>query len=304
MSTNTRPTVEIILATYNGEKYLPELLKSIESQTFPGWKLLARDDCSSDFTIKMLLEWQNKHKDKVVLIDNENIRLGACKSFEKLLEKTNANFILFADQDDIWLPNKIEWLLKRTIEIEKNSSIPFLLFSDMRIENTENKMISASFAKYYGTNFEYMADAYYIAQRNIVPGCSMMINGCLKEEMLPISSFALMHDWWAAIIAAKDNRLFYIEDITMTYRLHEKNTVGINVLEKVSERISKSLRNPSGIFDAIKMHVRLIRQGKRAFKRINKKFSTVVYIGKILIHRWIIPLVSSLVPSLKRYSWR
>ena len=98
--------IDILLSTYNGEKYLNEQIISIQNQSEKDWRLLVRDDGSSDNTLRLLEYFASQDK-RIILIKDDKGNLGVVRSFEILLAQSNADYIMFADQDDVWLANKI-----------------------------------------------------------------------------------------------------------------------------------------------------------------------------------------------------
>jgi len=120
--------IDILLSTYNGEQYLRNQIESIINQTYKNWRLLIRDDGSQDKTIEILEYYLRKHKDKIVLIEDGQKHLGASKSFFRLLGYSDAKYIMFCDQDDVWLPYKIEKTYNKMKELEKNTMINLCLF--------------------------------------------------------------------------------------------------------------------------------------------------------------------------------
>ena len=127
---NQDKTIEILMATYNGEKYISEQINSIINQTYKNWKLLIRDDGSKDETLEILKEYEKKDKRINILRDTKG-NLGFVKNFEELLKNSSEEFIMFSDQDDYWLENKIELYINELIklsEIERKN--PLLLHSN------------------------------------------------------------------------------------------------------------------------------------------------------------------------------
>ena len=98
--------IDVLLATYNGEKYLKEQIDSILNQTYQNIHLIISDDCSKDETQKILKEYKEKDDRITVYIQEQN--LGYIKNFEFLLEKVESDYYMLSDQDDVWLPEKIE----------------------------------------------------------------------------------------------------------------------------------------------------------------------------------------------------
>ncbi|MHB9334492.1 glycosyltransferase, partial [Fusobacterium polymorphum] len=101
------PKIEILMATYNGEKYVGEQIDSIIHQTYKNWKLLIRDDNSTDKTLEILKEYEKKDK-RIKIIEDKKGNLGFVKNFEELLNNSKEDWVMFSDQDDYWLENKIE----------------------------------------------------------------------------------------------------------------------------------------------------------------------------------------------------
>lgn len=122
--------IEILLATYNGEKYLSEQIDSIINQTYTNWKLLIRDDGSKDKTLEILKKYEKKDKRISILRDNKG-NLGFVKNFEELLKNSSEDFVMFSDQDDYWLENKIEIYISELSKLpEEKRKEPLLLHSN------------------------------------------------------------------------------------------------------------------------------------------------------------------------------
>ena len=115
-------SLAILMATYNGEEFIREQINSILNQTYKNWKLIIHDDGSTDNTVDIIKEYTKKYPNKIILIE-DNIKCnGAKENFSHLIKIAYKNFnfdyILFSDQDDIWLPNKIEVSLSKIQEME------------------------------------------------------------------------------------------------------------------------------------------------------------------------------------------
>lgn len=102
------PLVDILLATYNGAKYLPEQLASLESQTHGDWRLIVRDDGSSDGSLDLVRDWAVETGSDLVVLEDGESRLGPAQSFGQLLARSDAPYFAFCDQDDVWLAEKIK----------------------------------------------------------------------------------------------------------------------------------------------------------------------------------------------------
>ena len=215
--------ITILLATYNGEKYLKEQLDSLFDQTYKAFTILARDDCSTDSTLEILESYE-------VEIIPSTQKLGASQNFnaivEYALEDGESDYYMFCDQDDVWLPDKIERTLKKMIEVEKRQpDIPLLIHTDLSVVNSNLEVISNSFWKYHGIDPKYNTLNRLLLQ-NVITGCSVMINKRLAEMATPVPKDAIMHDWWFGLVASAFGEVHYVDSITLLYRQHADNEMG------------------------------------------------------------------------------
>ncbi|HND46573.1 MAG TPA: glycosyltransferase, partial [Chitinophagales bacterium] len=140
--------VDILLATYNGERFLQKQIDSILQQTYSNFTIYIRDDGSKDGTIKIIKDYAQKYPNKIIFIEDILGNLGVTQNFNELMKYSSANYIAFSDQDDIWLPNKIEQSLKVLADLEnKHQGTPAFVYSDMQIINEEDQFTYPSFWK-------------------------------------------------------------------------------------------------------------------------------------------------------------
>lgn len=226
------PKVEILLATYNGEIYLEDLLKSILNQTYENWNLIIRDDCSTDNTIKIINKFKKYYPTKVIIIENDKERLGACQNFHELLKYSTAKYLFFCDQDDIWLKNKIEISMKKMLKLEKKygQNYPILIHTDLKLINSSNNIISNSFWVYSSIDPEKMYLPEILFSQGVIMGCTVLINESAKRNSLPIPVKALMHDTWISLRIVKYGKIDNINVPTILWRQHERNTSAIKKL--------------------------------------------------------------------------
>ncbi|MBU1715693.1 MAG: glycosyltransferase, partial [Proteobacteria bacterium] len=141
--------IEILLSTYNGGKYLREQLDSLLAQTCNDWVLLVRDDGSSDDTVIILEEYRTRHPEKIGIVSGGKKRLGACASFAFLLAQSTAPYVMFCDQDDVWLPEKVEVTFESMLSAEsKMPGLPVLVHADMYVTDNVMSVIAESFWRY------------------------------------------------------------------------------------------------------------------------------------------------------------
>lgn len=219
--------IDILLATYNGEKYLSEQIESIFDQTFVDWKLLIHDDGSKDNTVSIIKAYQEKYPEKIIFLDDKMQTGGAKNNFSYLLEYSNAEYIMFCDQDDVWFRDKIEstyTAMKR--EECKRPDIPLLVHTDLEIVDKQLKCLHKSFLNYIGLDPSLGMKINYLLCQNCVTGCTVLINKKLKEICGKIPKDALMHDWWLALVASCFGNIIFVNKQTLAYRQHEFNTLG------------------------------------------------------------------------------
>jgi glycosyltransferase involved in cell wall biosynthesis len=219
-------TIDILLSTYNGDPYLKELMDSVLNQTFKDWRLIVRDDGSSDGTYEILLNYCKQFPDKITLVNNKETHLGACQSFAQLLEYSTAKYIMFCDQDDVWLPTKIAVTLNRMCELESlHEGLPILIHTDLKVVDKDLTIISESFWKFQHINPDLKKINNLLIMNNVT-GCTMMINRELKMLSRSIPEGSVMHDWWIALVASVFGLTAYINSATILYRQHGKNDTG------------------------------------------------------------------------------
>jgi len=134
--THNAHDVAIIMATYNGEKYISDQIKSIQNQTFRDWTLYIRDDGSKDDTVKIINALSDADK-RIKIIQDENGNIGFNRNFYELLSKTSEEYVFFSDQDDKWLPQKLERILVAIKSSEGPDKGPTLVHCDCSVADAE-----------------------------------------------------------------------------------------------------------------------------------------------------------------------
>jgi len=222
----------ILLATYNGEKFLESLINSILSQTFKNWILLIHDDGSTDHTLDIIYKYKDLYPNKIKLIEDNNIFKSAKANFAYLMQYAKEHFndyqyIMFADQDDVWFPTKIEISLKKILDIEKKygKDLPILVYTDLVVVDELLRVISCSFWKYQRINPKHNSFNRLLIQ-NVVTGCTILTNKPALDIATPVPKEAIMHDWWLALVVSAFGILDFIPTPTILYRQHPLNDTG------------------------------------------------------------------------------
>ena len=230
------PTIDILLATFNGEAFLAEQIESLLAQSFTDWRLLVRDDGSSDESTAIVRRYVSQYPGRVLLIEDQDTGLGAAGNFARLMEHSRAPYVMLCDQDDVWLPHKIERMLAaiRELEAESAAELPLLVCSDLTVVDRDLKVMQPSFWWYMLIDPVSGSSVNRLMGQNMVTGCASICNRRLVELTLPIPAEALMHDWWMALVAAALGELRCLPEALVLYRQHGKNTLGAKNLGVMS----------------------------------------------------------------------
>ncbi|CAI3632150.1 glycosyltransferase [Clostridium neonatale] len=213
-----KPLVSILLAVYKpNEKWLIELLISLNEQTYENLELLIYDDCpdspvNEDYFKKHITNF------KYTLIRGETNK-GSNKAFEELTKLGNGEFFAYCDQDDIWENNKIEIL---TTLIKKERSI--IAYSDMKVIDEDGKIVANTLLD-VKTRLNYIKGEKILSKiffKNCISGCCMLIESKVAKKAIPFSKYVL-HDQWLSIIASCYGKICFTNKSLVKYRIHGDN---------------------------------------------------------------------------------
>ena len=212
--------VDILLATYNSNiEYLKEQIESILNQTYKNFRLLISDDASTNTEIKAVLEQYKKQDNRVIIYIQEK-NLGYNKNFEFLLRQADSQYIMFADHDDIWYPEKIE----KSLEKIKKENVDLVYVNSNQI-NEKGEIIRENYFKYKNIPLIHGKNKLAIS-RCIGIGCSQIVTKQVKDKMIPFKQNVMAHDWLAGFIANEGKGIDYINEPLLGYRLHTSNIFG------------------------------------------------------------------------------
>lgn len=216
-------SVQILLATYNGGKFLREQLDSLFNQTFQDFTILIRDDGSTDNTLQIIEEYQQKYSAKIIILKDDKQNVGATQNFNLLLEKSSGDYIFFCDQDDVWLNEKMEFSLKKIQSLEdKDNRTPCMVYSDMKAIDEEGNIVAESVWQQLRLHPKYFTLNRLLAQ-NIPHGCTMVINKAMRNLAFPIPKDAILHDHWMALLAVTTGKFVAVETPLVLLRNHSEN---------------------------------------------------------------------------------
>ena len=244
-----RENVSVIVATYNGSKYIVKQLGSILAQSVQPGEIIICDDKSTDDTFLLLNTLAQKHSNIRLFANPE--QLGVVENFKKAAKLARkGNWLVFSDQDDIWLPHKLEKLIDGMQSIDDGVT-PALVFSDLTVINKNDEVISPSYWDMEKIRPERL-NISRLLYGNVVTGCTMIINYAMAEEFFSLDTDKFLHDQWLALIAYTFGKVKFLRERLVLYRQHENNVMFSENYKpsKISGRISLELNY---IFGKIKL---------------------------------------------------
>jgi glycosyltransferase involved in cell wall biosynthesis len=226
-SNTNSPPVVVALSTYNGERYLEALLTSLLRQDYPNFRIVIRDDGSSDGTPTIIDTYCRNLPGKIVRFCRPAGNIGVARSFFSLLEYVaDGEYLMFCDQDDVWFDDKISTFMVRMREVERNEAVPTMVFGDMVVTDQDLNLVAQSFWVYQRLDPNVVSDWRRLMMTNVVTGCSSMCNSATVGSLRNAPSLPLLHDHLAAIVVARHGVLMALSKPTMFYRQHQKNVEG------------------------------------------------------------------------------
>ena len=233
--------IEILLATYNGEQYIKEQLDSILNQTYRDFRILVRDDGSTDKTIEIIRDYIEKYPKQIELIQDAAVCGGPAQNFFQLTAYAEAQYVMFADQDDFWLAEKLQVMQKKMQELEQQSGeeTPILVFCDYKPVDAQLKELD-----FNSSNSQIAAchlELNRLLVQNYVTGCTVMVNRSLYTKLGAYNKAIEMHDWCAALYAAALGVVYHLPEQLVLYRQHGNNCVGTVNIKSFKYRINKFL---------------------------------------------------------------
>lgn len=216
--------ITVLMAVFDGEKYLKEQIESILNQTVKDIKIIIRDDGSCDNSPRIIDDYCNRYPQIITKL--EGTPTGSAKqNFSELLRNCDSDYIMFCDQDDVWLPNKIEKTFAAMKSAENGGKTPVLVHTDLKVVDQNLNVISPSFFSFQRLKQKRLCLSALLVQ-NYVTGCTIMINRALQKMCGLIPKDCIMHDWWIALVAILFGEIVCINEPTMLYRQHSDNQVG------------------------------------------------------------------------------
>lgn len=266
--------ISVAMTTFNGQNYLKEQLDSILNQTMPVDEIIICDDCSTDNTIDLISTYSDS---RIHLIKNK-YNLGYVKNFHQAIKNCSGDYILLADQDDIWEKNKVECLIE-TIN-QTGASLVCSNFSLIDSNSQKISMNNFKISKFVRNHKKQISTIpfYRLVMENIAQGCTYCFTKEIKDIYVKTENYDVIHDWQISLIASYTGKAIFLNKPLIQYRIHANNSVGFSdkTIQKRKKRTLKIPKlKPSLIcfFNDLDKHIRI--------KNIDKTFLNIIYYFRI-----------------------
>lgn len=215
--------ISIVLSSYNGEEYIVEQLESLVNQTYKKFELIIVDDCSTDSTIVNVEPYVKKYEN--IFLHKGKQNLGYVKNFERGVKLAKGEYIAFCDQDDFWLPNKLEVLMQNIGDYD-------VAYCDSQLVNNQLEYLGSNMST--GHNYITSKKPLNFLIKNCVSGHAMLFNRTLLKDDFVFPQL-IPHDWWITFLASCNNGVVFVDQALVKYRIHDSNQIGGDGHKKISK---------------------------------------------------------------------
>lgn len=234
--------LSVVMCTYNGAKFLDDQLRSLEQQSRPPDEIIILDDCSTDSTADIVAAFASRALFEVHMYVNPK-NLGTTKNFEAAIRRCTGDVVALADQDDFWLPHKLDRIEREFLARPDIGCI----FTDAEITNDcleplgYNLWGVTGFGRREYVSLQQGDGLSVVLRRSVATGATMAFRADLKEMILPIPD-GWIHDEWIAMVSASLSRISAIDEVLIKYRQHSSNQIGaVKVKKALAAKIKRSL---------------------------------------------------------------
>ncbi len=220
--------ISVVLAAYKGEQFIAEQLESILPQLGENDEIIVSDDYPEGKTRDVVQGFINRDK-RIKYIEGEG--KGVVKNFENAMKASDGDIIFLCDQDDVWMPDKVNSVMK---EFQSGAD---LVLHDASVTDGKLNITSPSFFAIHGTNASYSRNLI----KNTFVGCCMAFRKEVMQSTLPFPEGLAMHDWWIALVALKKNyKVTLLDKPLILWRRHGDNVTGgkTSLIQKIKWRAS------------------------------------------------------------------
>lgn len=264
--------VQVLLATYNGCGFIEEQVNSILRQTYQDFKILIRDDGSTDGTVDVVDRLASLNPGKIEVYTRVGENKGVRQNFEELLKMSTANYVMFSDQDDVWFPEKIQISLDRVLSAERDYGCdkPLLAFTDLSVVDADLNLLSSSFWGYQKLDVGLSKNWRDLVVQNVVTGCTVIMNKAARDVCLPFPNIEMLHDHWVASVISKNGFVLPIDSPTIYYRQHGANVEAARVFNFFY--VFKKLLSLGGVINKSKCMAQSMGEEMSSYEILRRKF--------------------------------
>lgn len=232
MSSSPRGRISVVMATYNGERFIAQQLDSILNQTTPPDEIIIADDGSTDGTIAIAEEYRSRHP--IIKVTRNSRNLGVNANFLKAIEASTGDFIFTSDQDDLWRHDKIN----KMVQMWKGES---LLYSDAQVIDQEGRIIEPSEISWFRQTPIQGRHPLYFFFKNSVSGHNLMLTRGLAESLIRtgVEIDGMMYDQWFALVASLKDGIGYVPETLCQHRIHARNHHNNPVLRRDQKKMGR-----------------------------------------------------------------
>ena len=232
--------IAILMAAYNGEKYISEQLDSLLGQSRNDFILHIREDCSTDGNWKIIREYENRYQERVRAAKNNRNSGGVKHNFIGMMAEIKDDYVMLCDQDDVWLPDKVEKSIAnlKAMEAEYGKEMPLLVHTDLQVVDENLGVIAPSFRAMMKAGYDRTGLRHFVIQ-NMLSGCTIAYNRALAGLINAEPEYLIMHDWWLGLVAAAFGKIGYLDEQSVLYRQHGRNEIGARDVRTISYKLHK-----------------------------------------------------------------
>ena len=257
----TNNNIAILMATYNGETYLKEQIDSLLAQTCQDWHLYVHDDGSKDGTIAIVKGYAEQYPEKVTLLDYPP-QGGPCKNLLSMMDKVEAPYYMFCDQDDVWMPEKIALSIQEMKRLEdEHPQKPIVVFTDLHVVDEQLNITYDSMWRYTGIHPQYIKTFEDTGgHTSIATGCTMLFNKLSKTCCHYSSEKAIMHDCWVCLCTLREGGIvFGLNKQLVLYRQHGNNCLGAAETKAPDVNIRYRIKNIDKVYRSNRNYYVMLR---------------------------------------------
>jgi glycosyltransferase involved in cell wall biosynthesis len=218
--------IDIAIPAYNCAAWLDDLIESILQQDVDTWRIVARDDASTDGTAARLVTWKQRLGERMTIVYGSGTgNLGPVGNYNAILSATTSNWIMLADSDDVWRPGKVSATLQamQAAEASHGTGTPVLVFTDAEVVDEQLQPVAESYWRWSRANLAAAKVFHRVVVDSPAISSTMMVNRALIDLALPMPGAVWSQDWWAMMVATAFGHIVKLDERTILYRRHSAN---------------------------------------------------------------------------------